>query len=39
MKSAVALDNGIQNDNFKRDKKKLSWKWMIILAYGTANVS
>lgn len=39
-KSAVVLDKGIPNDNFKKNnKKKISWKWMIVIAYGTANVS
>lgn len=37
-KSAVEFDKGIANDNFKNDKKSLSWKWIIVLAYGTANV-
>lgn len=41
LKSAVNFDKGIANDNFKRDKKNKShkWKWMIVAAYGLANVS
>ena len=38
-KSAVVFDKGIPNDNFKSDRKKLSWKWIIVIAYGMANVS
>lgn len=42
MPSAVNYDKGIAaNDYFKQsDKRKkcLTWKWMIVLAYGIANV-
>lgn len=38
--AAVGFDKGIANDSFKKDKKSESgnWKWMIVFAYGTANV-
>lgn len=41
LESAVVFDKGIANDSFKKDKRYESnnWRWMIVLAYGTANVS
>ena len=39
--AAVDFDKGIANDSFKKDKggDSSNWKWMIVFAYGTANVS
>lgn len=40
LKSAVDFDKGIANDSFgkENENKSLSWKWMIIISYGIANV-